>query len=85
MYYLGICYYLIQDGFGPRYFLENESHITTLNVLSNFTFLHGFNPYWITSLVPGGWSIAVEMTFYIILPFLFARIKRSVQFFNATR
>ncbi len=75
MYYLGILYYLLQDGFGPRYWLGDETHITVLNIISNFTFLHGFNPYWINSLVPGGWSIGVEMTFYAILPFLFSRIK----------
>jgi hypothetical protein len=26
-------------------------------------FLHGWNPYTFNSIVPGGWSIAVEMTF----------------------
>ncbi len=75
MYYLGIIYYLFQDGFGPRYWLGDESHISILNIFSNVTFLHGFNPYWITSIVPGGWSIAVEMSFYFILPLLFAKIK----------
>lgn len=82
MYYLGIVYYLFQDGFGPRFWLGNETHITFLNVFSNFTFLHGFYPYWITSLVPGGWSIAVEMSFYAILPFLFSKIKNLNQAFN---
>ena len=81
MYYLGICYYLFQDGFGPRYFLGDETHISTLNIFSNFTFLHGFNPYWINSLVPGGWSIAVEMTFYAIMPLLFFKIKNINQAF----
>ncbi len=74
MYYLGICYYLIQDGLGPRYWLGDATHITPLNILSNFTFLHGLNPYWITSLVPGGWSIAVEMMFYALTPLLFTFI-----------
>ncbi len=81
MYYLGIAYYLFQDGFGPRYFLGDAQQITVLNIISNCTFLHGFNPYWITSTVPGGWSIAVEMTFYAILPFLFFRIKNLNQAF----
>lgn len=82
MYYMGICYYLFQDGLGSRYWLGNQTHISTLNILSNFTFLHGFNPYWINSLVPGGWSIGVEMTFYAILPFLFSKIKNINQAFN---
>jgi peptidoglycan/LPS O-acetylase OafA/YrhL len=82
MYYIGICYYLLQDGFGPRYWLGDQTHITVLNIISNFTFLHGFNPYWITSLVPGGWSIAVEMTFYSVLPLLFSRVKNLNQAFS---
>ncbi len=82
MYYLGICYYLIQEGLGPRYALGDETHITVLNILSNFTFLHAFNPYWINSVVPGGWSIGVEMIFYAVLPFLFSKIKNITQAFN---
>jgi peptidoglycan/LPS O-acetylase OafA/YrhL len=34
-------------------------------------FLHGWHPYTFNSIVPGGWSIAVEMTFYLFFPFLF--------------
>ena len=36
------------------------------SIISNFGFFHGINPYWITSLVPGGWSITVEATFYTL-------------------
>lgn len=75
MYYLGILYYLFQNGLGPRYWLGDAEGITNLNILSNFLFVHGINPYWITSLVPGGWSITVEMTFYAIIPFLVNKIK----------
>ncbi len=82
MYYLGICYYIFQNGLGPRYWLGDATNITSLNIISNLTFLHGFNPYWITSLVPGGWSIAVEMTFYAFLPYMFSRLKNLNQAFN---
>ena len=34
-------------------------------------FMNGWHPYTINSVVPGGWSIAVEMTFYVIFPLLF--------------
>lgn len=74
MYYLGIIYYLWQDGLGPRYWLGDMPYISIWNILANIFFVHGFNPYWITSVVPGGWSIAVEMSFYMILPFLFLSI-----------
>ena len=74
MYYLCIIYYLLEDGFGPRYWLGDQKVISIGNIISNFTFTHGFNPYWLNSLVPGGWSIAVEMFFYLFVPFLFRRI-----------
>ena len=38
-------------------------------------FLQGWHPYAFNSIVPGGWSIAVEMTFYLVFPFCFHRIK----------
>jgi len=75
MYYIAIAAFLVTFGFGPRYWLGDAQNITILNILSNMIFLHGFNPYWINSLVLGGWSIAVEMTFYCILPFLFSKIR----------
>lgn len=72
LYWVSIFYYLWQNGTGPNYWTGGNEPITTLNILSNFTFIHGINPYWINSLVPGGWSIAVEMSFYLTVPFLFA-------------
>ena len=37
-------------------------------------FLQGWHPYAFNSVVPGGWSIAVEMTFYLVFPFCFHHI-----------
>jgi len=34
-------------------------------------FMHGWHPGWINAAVPGGWSIAVEMNFYLLLPLFF--------------
>ncbi|WP_212000345.1 acyltransferase [Chitinophaga sp. HK235] len=82
MYWLGIIYYLFQDGYGPRYFLGDAAGISTANIVSNFFFVHGINPYWINSLVPGGWSITVEMAFYCLIPFLYQRIKNLGQAVN---
>ncbi|CAN5808034.1 acyltransferase [soil metagenome] len=75
MYYAGILFYVIQNRIGFIASPETTEHFTAANIISNFTFLHGFNPYWMSSIVPGGWSIAIEMTFYALLPFLFSRIK----------
>src|SRR6267142_3828703 len=87
MYYAGILYYLFQDGLGARYWLGDAAQVSTWNILSNVFFFHSFSPYWITSVVPGGWSIAVEMFFYCSVPFLFLRIKNlnhAVLFFVFT-
>jgi peptidoglycan/LPS O-acetylase OafA/YrhL len=40
-------------------------------VLANLTFLHGWIRNGNNSVVPGGWSIGVEMSFYIIAPWLY--------------
>ncbi len=46
------------------------------HLLTTFTFTHGWHPMSITSVVPGGWSIAVEMTFYLLVPALFFMVRR---------
>ena len=49
--------------------------------------MHGISPFWINSLVPGGWSIAVEMMFYLLFPFIFTKVKdlnSAVVFLNCT-
>lgn len=34
-------------------------------------FLHGLHPATVNAVVPGGWSVAIEMMFYLLLPFMF--------------
>jgi len=75
LYYLAIIFYLLYNGLAPNYWTGGTQPITAINILSNFLFLHGFNPYWINSIVPGGWSIAIEMVFYCLMPFLFIKVK----------
>jgi peptidoglycan/LPS O-acetylase OafA/YrhL len=41
------------------------------DVLLNMVFLHALSPTAINNVVPGGWSIGVEMLFYMIAPLLF--------------
>ena len=82
MFYLAIVFYVLLYGFSPRYWAPNgvEWWFVPLTAL----FLHGFHPETITSVVPGGWSIAVEMNFYLVLPLLLhhlTTIKSSIYFF----
>jgi len=42
---------------------------------TSITFLNGFIPAHIHSSIPHGWSIAVETSFYVILPLIFLHIR----------
>jgi peptidoglycan/LPS O-acetylase OafA/YrhL len=73
MFYVAILLYIFVNGFAPAYWSPNG--IAWWFVPVTALFLHGFHPETINSLVPGGWSIAVEMSFYLILPLLLMHIK----------
>ncbi len=68
-FYAAIVGYLLLNGTSPHYWAPDG--IKGWHILSTFLFINGWTPETITSVVPGGWSIAVEMTFYLCVPFLF--------------
>ncbi|OAF15141.1 acyltransferase [Bradyrhizobium centrolobii] len=68
LFWLAIPVYLVVNGTGPGYNAPNG--IGPLQVILTATFLHGFWPDSINSVVPGDWSIAAEMTFYLVFPFV---------------
>ncbi|MGA2349830.1 MAG: acyltransferase [Terracidiphilus sp.] len=47
-------------------------------ILANVVFLHGWIRNGNNVVVPGGWSISVEMSFYVIAPLLFVFITRRM-------
>jgi peptidoglycan/LPS O-acetylase OafA/YrhL len=73
MFYIGIVLYSLLNGTAASYWAPNG--IKWWFVLLTALFLHGFHPETMDSVVPGGWSIAVEMTFYAILPLLMKYVK----------
>ena len=73
MFWLAIPAYLYLNGAGPQYWAPGG--ITSINVILTALFLHGWEPQTIDSVVPGGWSIAVEMTFYLFFPILAKSIR----------
>jgi peptidoglycan/LPS O-acetylase OafA/YrhL len=81
MFYIAIFSYIFVNGFSPSYWAPNGIEWWFVPITA--AFLHGFHPETITSVVPGSWSIAVEMSFYFILPFLLPHIKsiKSCTFF----
>lgn len=68
LFWLAIPLYLYMNGLEATYWAPEG--ISGRQVFLTATFLHGFWPDSINSVVPGGWSIAVEMTFYAFFPFL---------------
>ena len=80
LFWIAIFGYLWIDGVGSRFWAPNGIHWS--EIIPTFIFLNGFIPQAINAIVPGGWSIAVEMQFYCIFPiFAYLFIRRG---FNTT-
>lgn len=75
MFYLAIAYNIIERLYVGYLLTSHYPDISVWSVVSSVFFLHGLSPYWINTVVPGGWSITNEMMFYCMIPFLFKNIK----------
>jgi peptidoglycan/LPS O-acetylase OafA/YrhL len=75
MFYIALVAFLVRDGLGPRYWLGDAPGLKGWNILANICFVNGLNPYTLNSVIPIGWSVAVEVMFYLTLPFLFSRVR----------
>ena len=73
MFYLAIACYLFLNGTQPREWSPNG--ILWWHVPLTSLFLHGFFPETMMAIVPGGWSMAVEVGFYLALPVLLTRVR----------
>lgn len=61
-----------------RYFLLQAwapGGIHWQHVLMTIFMVHAWYPTTINSVVPGGWSVGVEMSFYLLVPFLVAHLR----------
>lgn len=78
LFWIAIFGYLWLDGLSTRFWAPNGIHWS--EIISTFLFLNGFMPQAINAIVPGGWSIAVEMQFYFIFPvFAYLFIRRQLK------
>ncbi len=82
LYFLGILFYatfslanISQWLPGWRYEAETD---TAFNLSANLLFVHGWLPTSINSVVPGGWSIGVEMSFYLLVPVMASHLRRPM-------
>ena len=84
MFYGAVVFYLFFYGLGPNYWLGDAKNISAGNIISHFLFVHGWNPYWINSIMRVEWAVAAEMTFYLLIPCLFKNIKSLYSAIAAT-
>ena len=75
MFYIMIPIYLLVFGLGPRYWLGDAGGISGWNIAATALFVNGWNPHWINSVMGINWTIAIEMSFYLLVPLLFKYIK----------
>ncbi len=73
MFWLAIVLFVGLYGFAPRGWAPDG--IGWPHILVTALFLHGFHPETLSSVVPGGSTIAVEMTFYAVFPLLAVSIR----------
>jgi peptidoglycan/LPS O-acetylase OafA/YrhL len=73
LFWLAMAFYWLIPSLVPPFLLADmaPSGVHASYFWLTAFFLHGWHPYTFDSIVPGGWSIAVEMTFYLIFPLLF--------------
>jgi peptidoglycan/LPS O-acetylase OafA/YrhL len=78
LFWAGILLYYFVYGTWNRG--QAEGPLTSWHFGLTALLLHGWHPDTINTVVPGGWSIAVEWTFYLILPLvlpMLSNLKRA--------
>jgi peptidoglycan/LPS O-acetylase OafA/YrhL len=75
MFWLAILFFALLDASGSALRYWPPLSVSWANVVASATLTHGFHPASIASVVPGGWSVADEMTFYVLLPLLMLTLR----------
>ena len=80
LFYFGIIFYYLFRLFSSNYLDDVRTYEYSLShIVQTITFVHGLFPSNYSHLVPGGWSISVEIFFYIIFPYLFIIFKNHLK------
>lgn len=73
MFWLATLFFALLERGQPHVFAPNGTGPAEVALTASF--LHGWHPATINSIVPGGWSVADEVGFYVLFPFLAAAIR----------
>ncbi len=76
LYYYGIALYLMVFA-AMRAMGSQLAPNAPWDVIANILFVHGWVPSAQNTVVPGGWSIAVEMCFYLVAPVIFLAVRTA--------
>ena len=80
-------YYYIAGIIYVFYYFIKKNPVNVNNLIANFTFTNGLYLPGINDIPPGGWSVGVEMLFYLSIPMLFKYIdslRKSILLFVVT-
>jgi peptidoglycan/LPS O-acetylase OafA/YrhL len=75
MFWIAIVFFLWLNGTGPSIYAPEG--IEARHVIMTALLIHGVWPDTITSVVPGGWSVADEVIFYVLFPVIFPPLLRA--------
>jgi peptidoglycan/LPS O-acetylase OafA/YrhL len=78
-FYAALAFYLYKNGSGPSVWAPEGIGLRQIG--STLLFVNGWDPRSINSIVPGGWSIAAEMNFYLMVPLCFRIISNAYRAF----
>lgn len=70
LYWLAVFVYLLAYGVGPSGWAPEG--VSVAAIAMNLTFTHSLAPEAMNAIIAGGWSISVEMAFYLCFPLLAA-------------
>ncbi|WP_346778372.1 acyltransferase [Paraburkholderia sp. Tr-20389] len=71
LYYLAIAVYSLGNLLAGHFNTQVTAPHDVSDVLANLLFIHAWLPSAVNTVVPGGWSIGVEMCFYLFAPLIF--------------
>jgi len=82
LFWFAVLVYLLKPLILPMYAAPVDVHPPTWvlapwHVLTTLLFVYGWHYQSINFIVPGGWSVAVESNFYLLLPVLFAAARNA--------